>query len=79
MSKYVGKTHPGGSNFVMEFSDENGEDRPGEDMARFVGELRRVANEYGFDIATWGTTRQLVRALAQTHMEQVWVLREGKP
>lgn len=76
MSKYVEKTHPGGSNFVMEFSDEHGADRTGSYMSMFVDELKRVANEYGFDIATWGTTEQFVRGNASRFMERVYVMRE---
>ena len=78
MSKYVEKTHPGGSNFVMEFSDETGEDRSSGDMARFVGELKMAANRHGFDIATWGTTEQFVRGNASRFMERVYVMREEK-
>lgn len=79
MSKYVEKTHPGGSNFVMEFSDGNGGDRCSTYMSLFVSRLKEVANDYGFDIATWGTTEQFVRGNASRFMERVYVMREEKP
>lgn len=77
--KWVEPDHPGRSSFAMDFSDKTGEDRPGSQMERFVEELRRVANAYGFNIQTWGPTKKFVRSVAPAYMERVWVMREGEP
>lgn len=60
-------THPGQSSFAMDFSDEDGSDRPGEEMDKFVARLREVANGFGFDIQTWGPTEKFIQAIAPTY------------
>lgn len=75
-SKYPRKPHPPGSSFAMDFSDKTAEDRSAEKMDLFVNEMRVIANKYGFNIQTWGPTKNVVRAVAPAYMEKVMVMRD---
>lgn len=46
--------------FVMEFSDETGEDRTEAEMDAFADELSEVAGKYGFDKSHWGPKEAMV-------------------
>lgn len=76
MTKWVEKPHPPGESFAMNFSDKTGEERSGAQMEAFVDNLKRLANDYGFNIQTWGPTKNFVRAVAPAYMEKVWVMRD---
>ncbi len=74
--KYVERPHPPGESFSIRFSDETAEARTGAQMEAFVDNLKRLANGHGFDICTWGPTKNFVRSVAPAYMEKVWVMRD---
>lgn len=48
-------------NFVISFSDETALDRTQEDFSLMLKKMRKVANEFGFDIQRYGSEKNMTK------------------
>lgn len=54
------KIKPQESFFVL-FSDETSDERTNDNLNQMMQELRIIANNYGYDVSSWGSKAQAIK------------------